>query len=334
MWVIAPGGANPEAVAAQAKGNSNGSPIYVAESATCRRKGTNMQSCCVVCGGAILAIHSVGEQVCSRAECRFVVSFRTRLPHQDFERHLRDWSWAIRAQDRRRKEFAEARQAANELEERENRARWRLALQTQGDLPPNEYPMLPVPHNTRRLVNLPERRKRAVTDWLTGILSEALALPGETGEQGGSPPDPLHPGARFLEAACTLCAGSCCLVAGNEAYLKPVTLLRVMRNRPQLRPRDILALYLSYLPNKVLEGGCAYQGEKGCTLPAELRSVTCHRYYCYPLRDFRRDYDPVHPPKGVVFMVRNREHWEFPLGADQGILKTVLVTENGSQPLD
>ena len=45
--------------------------------------------------------------------------------------------------------------------------------------------------------------------------------------------------------------------------------------------------YLDYLPTDSYEDGCVFQGRKGCTLPRDMRSITCNTFLCPSLRNIQ-----------------------------------------------
>ena len=121
-----------------------------------------------------------------------------------------------------------------------------------------------VPANLRKVVNLPERRKRAFRDYLAELIAQAAAVrassanppPGETALDS-SPSSPAL--ENLLQRGCATCRGLCCLGGGNHAYLSLETILGYMYKHPKQRPRQVLDAYLSFLPNKAYENSCVYQ---------------------------------------------------------------------------
>ena len=163
------------------------------------------------------------------------------------------------------------------------------------DWPEKVIPVV-VPANLRCMVNLPERRKRAFRDRLMQLLGQAAALRASSvnrtsgdGAQTPSATWPLMP-ETLLARGCSICRGRCCNAGQDHAYVDVATLESYMQRRPNLRPRHVLADYLSRLPNKAYEESCVYHTEKGCNLPHEMRSLTCRDFYCTELWRFQRQF--------------------------------------------
>ncbi|MDD5296629.1 MAG: hypothetical protein PHU46_06930 [Rhodocyclaceae bacterium] len=292
----------------------------------------NLQADCIVCGRRAIHLRPTEEPVCARPECRFVASEKGKIPHTAYAQFFAERSRHIREHDRQEEVRAGILRIAQEKEDAENRACRQERIGNMPGYGAARYPLVAVPHNGRRLINLPERRKREFRDKLNRLISSLMASPDAL-YTGKSEPNPPPDGARLLGGICTLCAGACCLNGGTHAYVRELTLLRVMRADPSLRPRHILDLYLSHLGRKTYEEACVYQGEKGCVLPAELRSNTCPDYFCPPLKQFRLEFHEDEKPEGAFVVVRAREHWPFPAGVENGIAGAFLLTASGAQKL-
>ena len=254
------------------------------------------------------------------------------MPASAYAWFFRRQASAIREQDRLDREKARLTREVLEREAVENEVCYQAWGQGIPDFSTRKYPLMVLPHNGRSLRPLPRSRKRAFRDGLAPKIASALALIRENQDV---PHNSAASGAAsvWVREACTLCAGACCLAGANHAFLSESTLARVMRQQASLQADQILDLYVSRLGGKTYVGACVYQGEKGCLLPAELRSDTCHNYYCSPVEEFAKPQDGCGKPEGVFVMLRAREHWPFPFGLDQGILGTFLITESKTQPL-
>lgn len=89
----------------------------------------------------------------------------------------------------------------------------------------------------------------------------------------------------LLGAACGACRGWCCSQwGGNKAFIKPDTMRKARDRRPDASDDDIVAEYLSHVPDRSAVPGCVYQGARGCTLPRDMRGSECNRYLCDGLR--------------------------------------------------
>jgi hypothetical protein len=168
-----------------------------------------------------------------------------------------------------------------------------------------------VPANDRSIVNLPERRKRAFRDRLMGIITEAAkrrwGSEGPGSEPGRTVSEREAPVSRALASACATCRGHCCPQGGDHAFLQPETILRVMRDRPDLRPRQILDAYLSRLGTKTYFGSCVFHARSGCRLPRSMRADLCNDYLCKGLNAFRLSLEASASAEGFVAATRDTE---------------------------
>jgi hypothetical protein len=152
-----------------------------------------------------------------------------------------------------------------------------------------------VPANLRKIVKLPERRKRAFRDHLTNIISQAVAQQansadpptGETAADSTPPPPAL---AALMGRGCATCRGRCCNGGGDHAYLSVETILGYMHHHPRQSPQDVLEEYISRLPEKAYKDSCVYQTASGCALPREMRGKISGDFFCEELRQFRDQY--------------------------------------------
>jgi hypothetical protein len=165
---------------------------------------------------------------------------------------------------------------------------------------PEAYPLALIPAYSARVVNLPERRRRAFRDHVMRLISQATMRPRATENTDAAPsgpdsPAPTVPLQTVLARACGLCQGNCCKRGGDRAYLTVATMRRFLAANPGLRPRDALAAYLAQLGNRTNKDSCIFHGVDGCALPRELRSDTCNQYFCDELKEFQQNLDSNHP---------------------------------------
>ena len=233
--------------------------------------GQQYASTCAVCGAPLTVSERLRGGICARPAC----------------------GWA---QVRRR-----LRKEANALERaREAAARWHRqcsdawspdAEQADGAAG-RPAPTVLLPVNTRRLVPLPERRRRRFRDYFTRSLSAAAAAHasrrgdrGEASESGISPFPRVEDAATrtMLAQACGVCRGHCCAQGGEHAFQRPEVVRAYLSRHVGLRPRDVLAAYLEHLPRVSYEGSCVFHTRDGYNLPPDMRSRTCHEYLCQGL---------------------------------------------------
>jgi len=213
-------------------------------------------------------------------------------------------------QDRQARERVHAQRLAakREAEARENESAWEAITRQSSAYPAGQYERVVLPSGPRHLSNLPQRRRNRYRDHLNRIIAEAVA---RTPDTHAPPAPPKRPplqasAAPLLENLCTLCGGGCCIRGGHEAYLTPATIRRVMNDQPQLRPRDVLAAYLDRVGHRTETASCVNHGSNGCTLPREMRSDTCNKFYCDALSPWAEAEGPE-PPQSALAIVRRHD---------------------------
>ena len=236
-----------------------------------------LQSACQICGNPLIEPRWRLVGVCSSSKCLH--------------------AWTRRLQASRQADLLKQRQ------ERQRLADTYLSLEVGrlGITGPGKILAVVVPANLRRIVNLPERRKRPFRDHLMQSLSQAAALRASTANRASCDEqrvsavgsslvvDPL------LGRGCATCRGRCCNLGRDHAYQDAATLEGYMHRHPGERPRHILEDYLSRMPNRTYEESCVYHTEAGCVLPREMRARICNEFYCAELCDFQREF-----PRGFL----------------------------------
>jgi hypothetical protein len=226
---------------------------------------------CQICGVKLSDPRDRLMQVCRGAKCQIA------------------WSSRLQAQRKAELQMERARRTRLAEEHRDRNALRRGLGDVQDILP------VVVPANLRKIVKLPERRKRAFRKYLRGIIAEAAAVRaksadaprGETALDSSTLPPKL---SSLLGRGCATCRGRCCNGGGDHAYLSVETILGYMHHHPKHRPREVLDAYLSHLPNKAYEDSCVYQTKKGCALPRKMRSKISGDFFCEELRQFERQF--------------------------------------------
>ena len=231
-----------------------------------------LQSTCQICGNPLLEPRWRLVGVCNKPKC------------------LHAWTRKLQAR----------RQAEMEVQ-REQRQRLAVAHLDQEaahlgiDRPMKILPVV-VPANLRRIINLPERRRRAFRDRLMESLGQAATLRASSSSRtSGDEPQtlPVVPPLVFdplLVRGCATCRGRCCNNGQEHAYQDAPNLEGYMCRHPDQRPRHVLEGYLSHIPNKSYENSCVYHEEGGCVLPHEMRARICNDFYCTELRYFQQQF--------------------------------------------
>jgi hypothetical protein len=229
------------------------------------------KSDCHICGAELLEPRERHLGVCRATKCQI--------------------AWAGQLQTLRKKELLRKRQERTGIAEAH---RDRIARRLrQGEL--REVQPAIVPANLRKIVKLPQRRKRDFRDHLKKIISQALdcrtnrpdPLHGETAADSSPPPPEL---ASLFGRGCATCRGRCCNGGGIHAYLSVETMLGYMSSHPQQSPEEVLKAYASYLPEKSYRDSCVFHTDGGCALPREMRGKISGDFYCEELRQIRDQY--------------------------------------------
>lgn len=130
-----------------------------------------------------------------------------------------------------------------------------------------------------------ERRDRFRASLEVAVKESAAGGDDVRRDQNSSNPGP----ARAFAAACEACRGLCCRNGGDTAYIDAATVNKLRALRPELGDADVVAFYLSAIPQHTVEGSCILHGEQGCVLSREVRSHVCNDFYCRPVREWERD---------------------------------------------
>ena len=279
-----------------------------------RRHLESGRGCCAVCGRPLSTFqHDRGAQTCRQTQCEVSFLLESRQSRGEDANARCGICGTLLRSDRRAigvcrdrecctvhtaRRSAEMAAKSHRREERlmcvAVRRRETLAA-VRGVTNPQDYPIVLVPHLSRRLADMPQDRRGEIRDHLTLLVHEAAAqgrsacsAPGDVEGPRGSPSRP-EVEANLLAAACATCRGSCCRRGGNHAYLGPENIGRYLGQHPELSPREGLAEYLARVPDRSFEDSCVYHGPTGCGLPREMRSETCNRFYCPGLQQLRDD---------------------------------------------
>ena len=118
-------------------------------------------------------------------------------------------------------------------------------------------------------------------------------------------PTPLDDAS--LLAVCRTCRGACCKSGENHAYLTRAVLSRVKAEQRMANEASLLESYLDRVPEAAYQGSCIYHGSQGCALPRSMRSETCNRFLCYPLKQLGRDFSSAGYAQLAVSTVADEE---------------------------
>ena len=231
------------------------------------------QKLCRVCGRP-LSLAELPARLCATLDCQ-------RAGLADFSRQVAERKQA-RTKALIEQEIAQATQLHQQL------------MSDFGFSKPEAFPLVVVPAFTAKLVNLPQRRRRAFRDHVTALIAqsaEPAKTPSARNRQNESSPvpEPASNVRAVLGMACSCCKGRCCESGGDHAYLDVETLRRYRTAHPEQRPRDVLAAYLDRLGPRTYEGSCIFHQGDGCALSRDMRAEICNRHYCKALLSFQQN---------------------------------------------
>ena len=224
------------------------------------------KSSCIICNKPLTVHQEVSGGVCGRSYCRQQnIIEKGRIAREKAEREQR-------------------RRAQAHFE------RLRAAMKRSW---PDDTVVAVVPANTASIAPLPDLRKEAIETHIRKHLAKAQ-------EQLSNPPENVteteNPYSAFvvrdqdldmLGAACGACRGHCCRTGGEHAYITADTMKHYLERHAHAETDRVVQDYLDYLPTDSYEDGCVFQGRKGCTLPRDMRSITCNTFLCPSLRNIQ-----------------------------------------------
>lgn len=174
-----------------------------------------------------------------------------------------------------------------------------------------------LPANTRPLAPVTSAMRERFIDTIRARLAQAAtAGRDDRAEEWTEEPSDVESSAAaaatadsLLRLGCAVCAGACCTRGGTHAFLGASDLRRIGSSISDAganadanadanaganadagaeRAKALEELYAAHIPEMHYEGSCVFHGERGCTLPRPMRSLTCNRYLCGGLSTLRR----------------------------------------------
>ena len=122
---------------------------------------------------------------------------------------------------------------------------------------------------------------------------------------------------------CAFCAGRCCrLGALHNAFVRADLVRRWLVRHEGRTWADAVDDYLRHIPARHASGSCLNHGERGCTLPREMRSDICNEFACDPLVRVR-EFAAADPACEIVAGVVKRH----------GLRDAAVVSAQGIRPL-
>ncbi len=261
-----------------------------------------------------------------------VVSRRAEMGEAGFRHYLQLQS--RHTQERQAQDRASAERRRREA--LENARGWQSL---QSSLPPgtNEPVRLLLPSGPRRSRQSGAQQRGRYRAHLERIVAAARALAPiavdavQTLAQQEVPAAALP--SAMPGALCALCAGGCCTLGGEHAYLTAETMRPLMDRDAALTDQAIVAAYLDRLPAKSRDGSCINHTATGCALPREMRSATCNRYACEALAALLQAQRVRQGSSITVIVVqRQRDHWRrLDKDKENPMTAGTVLTEQGQR---
>jgi hypothetical protein len=157
----------------------------------------------------------------------------------------------------------------------------------------NHISVILLPANTNNVAELSEVRK---TNFLTRLSTLYDAIEQNTPMENYPyslqvEPDNDEPTEHDLQLAqaCATCKGYCCLLGGDHGFQDVVSLQLYLKSQADNISKDeLLQQFRQYLPIESCSSGCIFQQANGCALPRKMRSLTCNRYSCHELKEYKQ----------------------------------------------
>jgi hypothetical protein len=158
-----------------------------------------------------------------------------------------------------------------------------------------------LPANTESLQRADTERQEAFLDHLSAIYDDVKQGHAQANITYSDKLDPFETKTTgdLLGKACASCKGHCCGLGDTHAFQDYWSLKLYLEKYPDLSERQLIEEYSALFPYESYEGACVFQGESGCTLNSDMRSITCHNYQCAGLIDYKEQI--VHSKKDLTF---------------------------------
>ncbi|MFT4808970.1 MAG: Fe-S-cluster containining protein [Paraglaciecola sp.] len=149
-----------------------------------------------------------------------------------------------------------------------------------------------LPANTNQLTELDQKRKLEFLRHVSMIYKDVKTHNPSANRVYSEQLDPPLPKdeAQLLGNACATCMGYCCRLGQTHAFVDYPTLKHLLASQPaEFSEKDLLDLYSDYFPEQSYQNSCVFQGNKGCTLPRDVRSITCNNFLCDEVKKYRHE---------------------------------------------
>lgn len=252
--------------------------------------------------------------------CHVVLTERRKISGTCDDRECQSVDAAYRLADKKRlSEERQNRIQAAGLESRDRQAHVHLVPD------PEKFQVVVVPHIDLPLcspdaerVERVRARFRSIVNWALTHESHESELPQRPGwnseqitDSSIYRPDDIATEATETEApffgtGCRLCRGACCRTGADHAYLNIGQVRAFIAANPGLSEDEIVNSYFCHVPELSIENSCIFHGEKGCTLPRDMRSDMCNRWLCRGLKEIRAKLELGSVPSFYVVAAREQ----------------------------
>jgi len=227
------------------------------------------------------------------------------MPAESFKRYL-----AIHERSLRQ---SRERLAIEQRQREENQRLYRSLLEEHHHTDPQRMPLSVIPLACTETRPQEDLRRENYIDHLKKAIEAALAdneaVANENPEaDAGTDRDEEHIPA-MQKTLCGFCRGGCCTRGSNHAYICKDTVARVKRHHPNWDGEQILDAYLQRLPVRSILGSCINHGDRGCTLPREMRASNCNNFVCESVSTWNREHAENERVEGTVVIQRKLDHW-------------------------
>ena len=305
-------------------------------------------STCIVCNQPLVYGEGLpGEQVCKSYDCIRLVKQKSSLPPMLYANIFRIQSKIIRDRHKHAKQEEERKRAIDQLIKQDDQ-KLAMSIKQQNEharLFEQEGELVSIASGGPKLTNLTDRRKRKFRDHLTSKLAEAnsnlelwegyLVKNRARLEKHDDQFDKLSGLEDQVGRVCAHCRGGCCGAGHDTGFVDALLLRRVMKDKPEMRPREIYQTYMDCLPHKSIDGSCLFHTNLGCNLPRLLRSEVCNSYLCESVVDYMKKSVEEQQVKPAIVVSRNyRQFHRYDDGANLDVLRACTIVDKTVDLID
>lgn len=150
-----------------------------------------------------------------------------------------------------------------------------------------------LPDNNNLVTTLPEERKEGFLTHLKALFNDVKADEKNNrriyADELEKPLSSVE--STLLGNACATCKGYCCTWGGAHHAFQDYPSLQhyLSAQDADITEEELVETYRRYIPAQSYRNACVFQGDRGCTLPGDMRSFTCNNYRCSSLTNYQQD---------------------------------------------